>query len=621
MAGGGTIRKFKNAEVVFSEGEPSGSAYVIVKGAVELTKNSRHGAVRLASLKAGELFGEMGIIDGSPRSATARTVGPTTLKEISPENLLNGIQNDPDLSSKVMAKLVERLRAADELLAKAGVSRATGQKAQTTSKTSTPKKKGFFSRLFGNSDERKAPFEIIIADLLDDPDKTLTTQLFNSLKQAAEQIGGTLINVRRSETPFAVNDFTDSPMVWGQVKANAQRWLTDLQGDLLIWGQLRNGGTSAHLRMTQIHPLRQERAGTIRPVDAIDLPLELDDVLIGYFYAQVICALTPINKEQLDVLEALLGPALDGARPAMAKRMRELDNDEQVRFETGFANLLACYAIVKKSPDSFKEAEETYHKALRSMRRTKSPLLEGIIKRHLGYTQSAWFDLGGEKNLLEAAIETFQEASSFFTKEAYPNEWADLQNTIGQLLFKQDALAENDDHALRESIAAFQRALQVYSATSTPYRWGEAKHHLARALQLLGSQTGDLDMIARSAEACREALAVRSKTQTPMLWAATQNNLGSALFMLCQKTRKPETAEAAVKAFEAALEIYQARKATKLAQVTQKNLTRAQEVSLELAPLPSVEGVQETSDDEFYFEENDFEKEETTQESEPPPSS
>ena len=85
MSGAGTIKKFKNGEVIFREGEPSGSAYVIVKGSVELTKNSKHGAVLLAKLKSGELFGEMGVIDGSPRSATSRSIGATTVKEITPE--------------------------------------------------------------------------------------------------------------------------------------------------------------------------------------------------------------------------------------------------------------------------------------------------------------------------------------------------------------------------------------------------------------------------------------------------------------------------------------------------------------------------------------------------------
>lgn len=587
MSDGGTIRKFKDGEIIFKEGDPSGSAYVIMKGAVELTKNSKHGAVVLAKLKAGELFGEMGVIDGSARSATCRAIGACALKEISPQSLMSGIQNDPDMSSKVMTKLVERLRLADEMLANAGISPTEASTPKPPAKQGAtgapPKKKGFFSRLFSSQKGREATFEILLADLFDDPEQTATVQLYDSLKAMADKLGGGLVNVRRTNSTFAFADFSDTPMVWGQVRTTAQATLKEEEGDLLVWGQVRARGDVLHLRMTQSLPLRNIRAGYIQPCDAIDIPSTIDEVIAGYLYATTIAALIPLNENQRDGFVNVLDPALEAARPAVKKRLRELDQDEQIRLEVGFANLLATYGLFKKQPAPLKEAEETYTKALRALRRTNSNMLEGIIKRHLGYTQSAWFDLGGENNLLEAAIETLSEACETFNRDTFALEWAELQMTIAQLLFKKDQIDEND-MALRHSIAAFQSALQVYSATTTPKQWGDAKHHLARALQLLGSQLGDLDMIARSAEACREALSVRNKQQVPMLWAATQNNLGSALFMLCQKTRKPETADAAVKAFQAALDIYQARNATKLAQITEKNLIRAKEVALTLGP-------------------------------------
>lgn len=607
MLESGAIKKFKNGEVIFKEGDPSGSAFVIVKGSVELTKNSKHGAVLLAKLKAGELFGEMGVIDGSPRSATSRAVGNITVKEIAPNALLKGIQTDPDLSSKVMSKLVERLRAADDMLAKAGVSPADGSAARMPARggvtgNSPPKKKGFLSRLFSSNKGREATFEIIIADFFDDEEGKATTLFYNSLKSSIEQLGGGIVNIRRADSAFAISDFNDSPMTWGQIKTNAQRWLKELDGDLLVWGQVRANGQLVHLRMTQSLPLRHTRAGYIQPCDGVDVLMELDDMLAGYLYGVCIGSIVPVDRAQRDAFEAILGPALDAARPATKKRMRDLSPDEQARLEIGFANLLATCGLMKKKIDRLKEAEELYNKSMRSLRRSKSPLLEGVVKRHLGFTQSSWFDMGGEKNLLEAAAENLREASNFFTKGEFPQEWAEMQAMIGQLLFKKDQV-DDDDTALSESITAYQSALQIFSASATPQRWGEAKHHLARALQLLGSQTGNLDMIARSAEACREALAVRNKLQTPMLWAATQNNLGSALFLLSQKNKKPETADAAVKAFQAALEIYEARKAQKLAKLTLKNLTRAQEIAIDLGPIAS----SNFEEDEEIFSEDDFE--------------
>jgi len=602
MSDGGTLKKYKSGEVIFSEGEPSAAAYVIVKGAVELTKNSKHGPVRLASLKAGELFGEMGVIDGSARSATARANGHTTLKEIAPENLLKGIQNDPNLSSKVMSKLVERLRAADEMLAKAGVSAAGSPATNGRKNINAPKKKGFLSRLFGSDKGRQSTFEILVADLFDDENTETTDALFHALKNGAEKLGNAQITVRRTNTPFALADFNDTPTIWGQIKSNAQRCLTEMEGDLLVWGQVRNAGQTMHLRMVPAHVPRHERAGMVRPYDGVDVPCELDDVLQGYLYGVSVAALSPVTRKQMDAIETILPSAAENARPALQKRMRELKGDDMPRFEAGFAHLLAATGHITKQSNYFKEAEQAYLKALRNIRHGNG-MLSGIIKRHLGFTQLGWFENGGEANLLEAAIESLRECTESFERTAFPTDWADLQATIGQLLYKKDQ-TQADDSALKESIAAYRNALQVFTATATPQRWGEAKHHLARALQLLGSQTGDLDMIARSAEACREALVVRSKAKTPMLWAATQNNLGSALFMLCQKTRKPETAEAAVKAFEAALEVYEARKATKLAQVTQNNLARAKEVTIDLGALNEAKAESKSVD----FKPEDFDE-------------
>jgi tetratricopeptide (TPR) repeat protein len=604
MSGRGAIKKYQDGDIVFKEGDVGGSAFVIVKGSVELTKNSKHGAVLLARLKVGELFGEMGIIDGSPRSATARTVGSTTLKEIEAAAFLNGIQSDPDLSSKVMGKLVERLRNADAMLANAGLSGVKVSPSTKAAPVSGTKKQGFFSRFFNPHKGREKTFEILIADFFDDENQKNTIHYYETLKKVVDQFSGALVNVRRTGSAFGMNDFNDSPMVWGQMQTNGQRWLKEVEGDLLIWGQMREHGQSVHLRMVQAHPLRNVRAGLVQPCDAVDLPSDLDDTMAGYLYGVSIGALVASTVDQRDAFDALIGPALDSAQYLMKKKIRELEPDEQARLEIGYANLMATFGVVRKQAPQLQEAEEIYLKVLRTLRRTKSPLLSGIIKRHLGFVQSAWYDNGGDKNLIEAAIESFRDACNSFTKEGYPLEWAAMQSMIGQLLFKMDQ-EKDDSKALKEAISAYQNALQVFTATSTPQRWGEAKHFLGRALQLLGSQTGDLDLIVRSAEACREALVVRSRSHTPMLWAATQNNLGSALFMLCQKTKKPETAHAAVKAFRSALEVYVIRKADKLAKVTQKNLTRAEEVADSLGPVPTIMTPEHNTSDEDLSEVED----------------
>jgi CRP-like cAMP-binding protein len=69
-----TERRFAAGETIFREGEPADDAYLIHAGRVEIVKQAPGGPVRLARLGAGEMFGEMGGLDSTPRSATARAL-------------------------------------------------------------------------------------------------------------------------------------------------------------------------------------------------------------------------------------------------------------------------------------------------------------------------------------------------------------------------------------------------------------------------------------------------------------------------------------------------------------------------------------------------------------------
>jgi CRP/FNR family transcriptional regulator, cyclic AMP receptor protein len=74
------IRDYQPGENIFTEGDPGKSAYIVESGMVEITKESGHGSsLMLASIKSGEMFGEMALIDASPRMATAIAIGKTRL--------------------------------------------------------------------------------------------------------------------------------------------------------------------------------------------------------------------------------------------------------------------------------------------------------------------------------------------------------------------------------------------------------------------------------------------------------------------------------------------------------------------------------------------------------------
>jgi CRP-like cAMP-binding protein len=54
---------FRDGEVIFREGDASQAAYVLLRGKVDLIKMGGEGDGALATLSAGEMFGEMGIFD------------------------------------------------------------------------------------------------------------------------------------------------------------------------------------------------------------------------------------------------------------------------------------------------------------------------------------------------------------------------------------------------------------------------------------------------------------------------------------------------------------------------------------------------------------------------------
>jgi len=85
MAHGQAAKRFIDRKVfyagdkIFKEGEPGDRAYIVERGMVEIFKNIDGKEVVLGTINKGGIFGEMALIDNSPRMAAARAVQQTTL--------------------------------------------------------------------------------------------------------------------------------------------------------------------------------------------------------------------------------------------------------------------------------------------------------------------------------------------------------------------------------------------------------------------------------------------------------------------------------------------------------------------------------------------------------------
>jgi len=109
-------RSFAAGRLIFHEGQPSDFAFLIVSGKVFLTKASPEGTLRLATLGPGEMFGEMGIVDGSVRSATATAGDDTVLEVFDKDRLFALLAEHPETAIDMVKAAARRLRHANTLI-------------------------------------------------------------------------------------------------------------------------------------------------------------------------------------------------------------------------------------------------------------------------------------------------------------------------------------------------------------------------------------------------------------------------------------------------------------------------------------------------------------------------
>ena len=106
---------FKAGDVIIREGEEGDTAYFIVSGSVEVLIGVGR---RVGALGAGEVFGEMCLIEPGPRSATVRVLADTECLAASYEEFTAAIEDYPDRAVAFMKTLVRRLRQMNELMEK-----------------------------------------------------------------------------------------------------------------------------------------------------------------------------------------------------------------------------------------------------------------------------------------------------------------------------------------------------------------------------------------------------------------------------------------------------------------------------------------------------------------------
>jgi CRP-like cAMP-binding protein len=110
------INEFGVGEIVFEEGSNGRELFVVLNGRIDIVK--RNGAARdvIVTLGKGEFFGEMAVIDGSARSASAIAATPNTrVMRINHARFVYLVSQQPAFALMVMDALSKRLRASNAL--------------------------------------------------------------------------------------------------------------------------------------------------------------------------------------------------------------------------------------------------------------------------------------------------------------------------------------------------------------------------------------------------------------------------------------------------------------------------------------------------------------------------
>lgn len=108
--------KVREGICLFREGQAATGAFIIESGRVELTRRVRGSQTLLAVAGPGELIGEMALIDGEPRSATAMTAVETILVAIPAREFSARMQQLDPMTRMILRKMTRLVRRANETL-------------------------------------------------------------------------------------------------------------------------------------------------------------------------------------------------------------------------------------------------------------------------------------------------------------------------------------------------------------------------------------------------------------------------------------------------------------------------------------------------------------------------
>ncbi len=105
-------RTFKEGETIVTQGDEGVGFFMITDGSVKVTRDG----TELATLGAGQWFGEQALLDNYRRSATVTAVSATKTLAVMRSDFLAEVRANPDMAVEILAVLSRRLREVEDKL-------------------------------------------------------------------------------------------------------------------------------------------------------------------------------------------------------------------------------------------------------------------------------------------------------------------------------------------------------------------------------------------------------------------------------------------------------------------------------------------------------------------------
>lgn len=105
-----------SGELLFRENEPSDLMYIIQEGEIQVFTTLNGARQNLGTFPAGDMFAELGLILGTPRTASAEATVPTTLIGLTQAEFFQKVKTDATFAARLIKRLAVKLAGANDLI-------------------------------------------------------------------------------------------------------------------------------------------------------------------------------------------------------------------------------------------------------------------------------------------------------------------------------------------------------------------------------------------------------------------------------------------------------------------------------------------------------------------------